>query len=222
MIREHHLSVARTARYFTNGVSSAETTHIWFVLHGYGQLASGMLRWFSGLDPVKHRIVAPEGLHRFYTKGFSGKVGASWMTREDRLSDINDYIHYLNSVYDCIRSETEHEVKTVVLGFSQGAATATRWICNGHAKADHFVLWAGVFPPDVSFDLKKPVFDRMQTWLVCGDKDEFIDKKRLAEQEEALAVHHLRWETIPFEGTHKVAPEPLAILCEKIVQDKSK
>ena len=36
--------------------------------------------------------MAPEGLSRFYLEGFSGKVGATWMTREDRLNDIDNYL----------------------------------------------------------------------------------------------------------------------------------
>ena len=36
---EHHLEVSRTARYWVLGEGTAAPREVWFVLHGYGQLA---------------------------------------------------------------------------------------------------------------------------------------------------------------------------------------
>jgi len=100
MRREHHLPVSRTARYFTIGEPDASLTELWFVCHGYGQLAGRFVRHFESIDAPHRMIVAPEALSRFYVE-VAGKthadthVGASWMTREDRLSDIEDYVEYL-------------------------------------------------------------------------------------------------------------------------------
>ena len=58
-----------------------------YVLHGYGQLAEFFVRKFRELGD-EYLIVAPEGMHRFYLQGSSGRVGASWMTKEDREQDI--------------------------------------------------------------------------------------------------------------------------------------
>ena len=81
----HHLSVEKTARYFTMGEGKANCQYLWIVLHGYGQLASSVIKRFKTLDPDKHFVLAPEGLSRFYWgEGFGGKAVASWMTSEDR------------------------------------------------------------------------------------------------------------------------------------------
>src|ERR1051325_10016453 len=50
----------------------------------------------------RRRLVAPEGLSRFYLseRATERRVGASWMTREDRLAEIADYLGYLDAVYD--------------------------------------------------------------------------------------------------------------------------
>ena len=94
-MEEHHLAATRTARYFTLG-GGAGVHHVWFVLHGYGQLASALLRNFEGLANPSRLIVAPEGLSRFYVDPIASgpaarrRVGASWMTREDRLIEIED------------------------------------------------------------------------------------------------------------------------------------
>ena len=61
---EHHLGVPRTARYFTLGQDSA--SEIWFVLHGYGQLAARFADHFAALDDGTRLIVAPEGLSQRY------------------------------------------------------------------------------------------------------------------------------------------------------------
>lgn len=91
---EHHLTVERTARYWTLGeAESAE--EVWVVLHGYKQLARRFIRRFKPLDNGRRLIVAPEGLSRFYVSPSEGRhgvasvVGATWMTREDRRAEID-------------------------------------------------------------------------------------------------------------------------------------
>ena len=67
--------------------------------------------------------MAPEGLSRFYLDAGAGKVGASWMTKEDRAHEIEDYLSYLEQV----RAAIIPPVPLTILGFSQGVATAARW-----------------------------------------------------------------------------------------------
>ena len=63
---------------------------LWYVLHGYGQLAAPFLEEFRAIDDGTRLIVAPEALSRFYEGDAQARlhkdasVGASWMTREDR------------------------------------------------------------------------------------------------------------------------------------------
>src|ERR671933_2286542 len=105
MMREHHLTVTRTARYVTLGDVHDSLRQVWFVCHGYGQLAARFLRHFEDLNDGHRLIVAPEALSRFYVESGPGTrhadvpVGATWMTREDRLSEIADYVSYLDGLY---------------------------------------------------------------------------------------------------------------------------
>ena len=55
---------------------------------------------FKILNTDKNTIIAPEGLSRFYKNGFYGEVVSSWMTKEDRLNEINDYILYLDTLIE--------------------------------------------------------------------------------------------------------------------------
>ena len=65
-ITMHKIAVERTARYATVGAEPADTTTLWVVFHGYGQLASEFLTTFARQVPNGTRIIAPEGLSRFY------------------------------------------------------------------------------------------------------------------------------------------------------------
>ncbi len=122
---EHHITVARTARYFTIGDPAA--TEIWFVCHGYGQLAARFLKRFEPITEGARLVVAPEGLSRFYVGSGERRdqpVGATWMTREDRLHEIADYVKYLDAVYADVVGDGPAPGRVRALGFSQGAATA--------------------------------------------------------------------------------------------------
>ncbi|MEZ4903841.1 MAG: hypothetical protein R2822_19865 [Spirosomataceae bacterium] len=59
-MQQHHLTIQRTARYFTLGALDTSTQQVWFVLHGYGQLAEFFIKKFDVLDDGKTYIIAPE------------------------------------------------------------------------------------------------------------------------------------------------------------------
>ena len=137
-MRERHIRVARTARYYALGSAGPSLREIWLVCHGYRQLAGRFLRRFSDLDDGTRLIVAPEGLSRFYlhdSEGSHGKevpIGATWMTREDRENEITDYVGLLDAVVDEVSEESGGQItRLTVLGFSQGAHTACRWVAAG-------------------------------------------------------------------------------------------
>ena len=86
------ITVEKTARYITLG--NKEKADVLIVaLHGYGQLSAYFSKNFSKLDQ-RYFIVIPEGLSRFYLSGTCGRVGASWMSKEERLWDIRDNLNY--------------------------------------------------------------------------------------------------------------------------------
>src|SRR5213076_630301 len=180
--QEHHLSVSRTARYFALGTNSGEVGEVWFACHGYGQLAARFLEKLRVLDEGRRHLVAPEGLSRFYLteSPTERRVGATWMTREDRLAEIDDYVRYLDAVYDDVFRRIDRARVTVhALGFSQGAATVSRWTAMGKSRIDRVILWGGEFPPDL--DLARAAFaGRLRAarpTLVYGRSDEYVTAK---------------------------------------------
>jgi len=207
-MQEHHISVSRTARYFTLGNRSG-VAEVWFACHGYGQLASRFLEKLRVLDDGRRYLVAPEGLSRFYLSESptERRVGASWMTRDDRLAEIDDYVRYLDAVYAEVFGSLDRARVTVhVLGYSQGASTVSRWVAMGKAKIDRLTLWGGEFPPDLDLTLDT-VVNRLRAArmsLVYGRSDEYITPKVVSGILERLRQHGIPYEEIPFDGGHEL------------------
>ena len=205
-----NITTQKTARYFLIGKPSEKIKSVLFVLHGYGQLAEDFIKFF---EPIKNEtllIIAPEALNRFYIKGFNGKVGSTWMTKEERESEIKDYVNYLDSVYDeVINLSLLSKIKITVLGFSQGTTAACRWISKGKSKADRLILWGGGVPPDVDLELSKELFNLLQLTIVVGDKDEFISAEQIEKEEKLLKKNNIKYSLVMFEGKHIIKKEIL-------------
>jgi predicted esterase len=205
------LSVPRSARYFTTGADTRTAREIWFVLHGYGQLAGRFLRYFTGLGDDQRTVIAPEALSRFYLEADAReKVGASWMTREDRLTEIDDYVHYLDVVFSEVTRERRPPGGIHVLGFSQGTATACRWLVYGRARADRLILWGGEVPPDLDLVRARERWEHTAVMFVAGSGDRFITPKVLARDEQRLQDYGIGYQVERFEGGHEIRGEVLA------------
>jgi predicted esterase len=217
-MQEHHLSVPRTARYFTLGGSPdgvAGVAEVWFVCHGYAQLAGRFVQHFEPLADASRLVVAPEGLSRFYLEDATvpaaeRKVGATWMTREDRLSEIDDYVRYLDALRAVVlRQVGRAAVHVTALGFSQGAATVSRWAARGAAGVDRLILWAGELPPDLDLAAAAERFRGLRLLLVVGRDDAYITPKIVAREEQRLRSHGIPYEVRCFEGGHEIDEEIL-------------
>jgi predicted esterase len=203
-MQEHHFSTSRSARYFTLG-SPEHAAELWLVCHGYGQLASRFLERFRPLEAERRCIVAPEGLSRFYLTESPAerRVGASWMTREDRRHEIDDYVRYLDALYAEI---VPRNARVTALGFSQGTATVGRWTAFGSARVDRLIVWGGEVPPDLDLADAR-VGERLRAaklTLVFGSRDQFFTPKIVAATESRLREHKIPYELVRFEGGHEI------------------
>lgn len=203
-ITPHALTVSRSARYYTLGKGDANTREVWFVLHGYGQLASQFIRHFRTIDDGTRLIVAPEALSRFYLGEDFKRIGATWMTKEARDAEIQDYISYLNQVAAKTMLDVGAEVRVTVFGFSQGATTASRWITLGGREAHRLILWAGPLAHDLDLIEFGETFSKTDISFVIGNKDHFISPERAEEEMGRLRAKGIDFTFVPFEGTHQM------------------
>jgi predicted esterase len=205
--------VPRTARYYTLGGEPGSPPHTWwFVLHGYAQLAADFIRYFADLAAGHSVVVAPEAMNRFYTVSPDAAparerpVGATWMTREDRESEVADYVEYLDTVFDEVTGGTPSPGAHVnVVGFSQGAATAARWVAHGRVPATHLILWGGLVPPDADLSRGPHSLRGVPLTIVLGSRDHYVSDAALADEVSRLARAGIRASVIRFDGGHAVS-----------------
>lgn len=218
-----NIRVTRTARYAILGRSGPQLREVWFVCHGYAQLAARFIERFRVIAEESRLIVAPEGLSRFYPSSAAGahgpasQIGASWMTSEDRVNEIKDYLRYLDALYDEVFESTDREsVSVCALGFSQGASAVARWVSAGHPRVEQVVLWAGSVPPELSREQASRLSTKGSPLiLVAGTMDKFITEKVLDGQLSALSGLGLRPEVIRFDGTHEIEASVLSEVAAK-------
>jgi predicted esterase len=211
-IAEHALVVPRTARYYTMGPTHGFPREVWFVCHGYGQLASRFLRQFAPLDDGARLVVAPEALSRFYLDPIpqrrhdpAPRIGATWMTREDREAEIADYVAYLEK----LASEVRHPLagaapRVVVLGFSQGTATVSRWLAASEMRVDQLVLWGGSIPPELDLAAWAARLHGAAITLVAGTDDEYATPAAVAVEAERLSAAGVAFSLHRFDGGHSI------------------
>lgn len=209
-MKEQEVRITYKARYYTQGEIKASTKKIWFVLHGYGQLAKFFIKKFNVLSHAGIYVIAPEGLSKFYledvtsrARSGNNRVGATWMTRENRMADIENYITYLNTVY---KNEVPESFpgEITILGFSQGAATATRWAIEGNIIFHQLILWAGVLPPDMNFAKAQEILTDKKLIEVFGKSDPYLNEERLKEVTSLHARLNINPQLIEFEGGHEI------------------
>ena len=219
-MQEHILSVYRTARYALLGDPSGPIEEVWMACHGYGQIASYFLRPFRAVEAPSRLIVAPEGLSRFYLENDAGahhRVGASWMTREMREAEIDDYVRFLDAVYtDVLTRAGTVRARLTAFGFSQGGATVTRWLAQspilGDPPAERLILWGSALPHDLDLGAHRHWLGRAPLTLVTGDDDEYATPERIAAQTDALDEHGITHETVRFAGGHRLDEDVLRTL----------
>jgi len=220
---QRHVQVARTARYAIMGSIEAELTEVWIVCHGHGQLARRFLSRFLPLERPDRLFIAPEALSRYYLSrpvggphAPSAPVGATWMTSEDREVEIQDYVSYLDLLHQEIFSVVDRaKVRLWVLGFSQGTATAARWVAHGNVDADRVVLYSGLLPSELDVERAARLARRSPLTIALGTNDEFARPELIAAQEARLLELGVPHTLIRFDGGHEVLPEVLARITDE-------
>jgi predicted esterase len=206
-VTEGHLAVTRRARFVSLGPAAADARALWIALHGYAQLAARFLREWEPIVDGSTLIVAPEALSRFYLETardgrHADRIGASWLTREDRESEIADTVGYLDSLVDHLCAGLPSAPPIGILGFSQGGAAAVRWVARGRVRPARLVLWGSALPADVPPAAIAAKGTPLDVVLVAGRSDPFVAEAAVSAQSDALAAAGARIRVERFEGAH--------------------
>ena len=213
-MNEIKIKTSKTARVYLTNEITKNTKEVVISCHGYAQLGKFFIKKFEGISNEHRTVIVPEALNKFYWNGMNGRVVASWMTKDDRESEIEDYINYLNQVYEMIKEKNKN-VKIIAFGFSQGSSTISRWISQKNYKIDceRLILWSGSFPIDV---LEENIFKTIPFQYLFGNEDEYYSKVKIIELESTLNKKDIHPDFIEFNGGHKIYEEPLQKLFSQI------
>jgi predicted esterase len=159
-------------------------------------------------------IVAPEALSRAYFEEAKGvrRIGASWMTKEARESEIDDYVHYLDQVADEVLRDITPVPRVEVHGFSQGAAAAARWVTYGRHTVNRLVAWGSPLPPDLDVERLRAKLKDAPLVLVSGNRDHYVDPQQMQAELARLQGLRVPIQFESFAGGHKVDSETLTRL----------
>jgi predicted esterase len=204
------------AHYHLSQEPTFEEKEIWLVMHGYGQLAEFFVRKFKPFFSPERLFVAPEGTNYNYLEGFQGRVGANWMTKHERETAIANNHRLLDGVMDSLLGNYAEKPIINVLGFSQGAATATRWASQWEGKIATLVLWAGGFALDLNMEEARESFGETELILALGDTDELISSDQMQQQRTLISSLGKDVVSLSYPGGHELDPQ----LLEKIINQK--
>jgi predicted esterase len=208
-LKTHSLQTLRTARYCVLAPERGPVREACVLLHGYGQLAEPFLGACAALARPGRVLVAPEALSRFYLRRGTGEVGASWMTKAERASEIGDNLRYLDRLAGELLLEHGRALALHAFGFSQGGATAARWALLGATAVARVTLWGCPFPPDLELARLAPRARGVRFGFVLGDGDTTIERTAFDEGLARLRAHGIEPEVRRFDGGHELEANTL-------------
>jgi predicted esterase len=105
--------------------------------------------------------------------------------------------------------------RIVVLGFSQGTATVSRWLAASEMRADQLVLWGGAIPPELDLAAWSMRLHGAAITLMAGDQDELATPTAVAAEAERLSVAGVAYTLQRYAGGHAIDAEALEQLATR-------
>jgi predicted esterase len=185
--------------------------------HGYAEGADAQLERMRGIPGADAwRLVAIQGLHRFYQRRV-GDVVASWMTRQDRELAIADNIAYVNAVIDAVTLEWPDPPAIVYAGFSQGVAMAFRAAAASPRPVAGVIAVGSDVPPE----LQATSLARIPAALICrGARDAMYATTKFDSDIGRLRAAGAAVTPLSFDGGHEWS-EPVLHAAAAFLRDRS-
>ena len=198
--KEIHYKSSNT--YSTLNHLTERTKTVWFVCHGMGYMSRYFLKYFKGLNPEEHYIIAPQAPSKYYIQP-KMHVGANWLTRDDTESGMDNILNYFDAVLDA--EKIPEAINLIVLGYSQGVSVAMRYLAKRHMQCTQLVLHSGGIPKELSSSDFEYLSEDTKVKLIYGTEDEYLDDDRIKiESARAFELFGDRVSVLPFEGKHVV------------------
>jgi predicted esterase len=196
-----HIQTSVYGRYLVRAPRGNGPFPLLIGFHGYGEDAEANLTMMQHIPGVKQWLCcAMQALHLFYAR--NAKVGASWMTSQDRELRIQENIRYVNAVVSDLKKSYPMSDVLVYFGFSQGTAMACRAALLGQYPPSGVMLLGGDIPPDLN-DL-----NRMSRILIGrGNSDRMYALKKWQQDLSRIEQSQLNVYISTFDAGHKWSDE---------------
>jgi predicted esterase len=203
---EKEVSYTSTNSYHTLNKLTGKTKNVWMVFHGMGYLSKYFINYFSELDSEENYIIAPQAPSKYYQDKHFKHVGASWLTRENTITETKNILNFIDAVFEKELSGLIPNL--IVLGYSQGVSIATRWVARRKLQCNILVLHSGGIPNELQpkdFDfLRKSA----QVIYLYGNRDQYITEARKTEEHlKGSNLFQDRLKIEVFDGIHEVNRE---------------
>ena len=150
-----HIQTSVQGRYLVQKAPGSSPCPMVIGFHGYGENAEVHLDRMQHLKGGENwYCVSIQALHPFYLG--KGKMGANWLTSQDRDFRIKENVEYINKVISNIKKDYLVNDSLVFSGFSQGTAMACRAAVLGDFPAIGVMILGGDIPPEFNHgDLRR-------------------------------------------------------------------
>ena len=207
-IKKNDVVYQASSTYSTLNSLGPETKTVWIVFHGIGYLSRYFLKYFKALPAKENYIIAPQAPSKYYLNDTYTHVGASWLTKENTISELKNVLNYLDQILEQESPINNYQVN--VLGFSQGVSVALRWVCHSRLKCDKLILYAGGIPNELTPEDTAFLMPDTEISLVFGKQDAFLTVERMvAEEKKIERLFGGQVKRVGFEGGHEMRPEVL-------------
>ena len=187
--------------YSTLNTLSSKTKNVIFACHGMGYLSRYFLKYFKGLDSDLNYIIVPQAQSKYYIAPKMKHVGASWLTKENTLKEIENVINYFDSVF---QNENIEGKNLIFIGYSQGVSVVMRYIARKKIFFSKLLLMSGGIPNELTSEDFKYLGDQSEVYYVYGEKDEYINGEFLKLEKNKIKNIFKSVNSISFEGNHQV------------------
>ena len=205
MSREKQVSYQITNTYSVLNRFTEKTKNVWLVCHGIGYLSRYFIRHFNHLDADENYIIAPQAQSKYYLKSDYKHVGASWLTKENTESEIENVLNYLDEVF--MEENLSEAPNLIVLGYSQGVSVATRYLAHRKINCAQLILHSGKIPEELTSKDFAFLKDTKVTYLY-GTQDEYLKKGIIEVEEERMqSLFPNNFEIITYNGGHQFNTE---------------
>ena len=183
---------------------TSKTKNVIFACHGMGYLSRYFLKYFKGLNSDDNYIIIPQAQSKYYIAPKMKHVGASWLTKENTLKEMENIISYFDSV---LSNEKIENLNFIFLGYSQGVSVAMRYLAKRKNIVSKLILMSGGIPKELTPKDFKYLKNKAAIYYVYGDKDEYITEGFLNSEKKRLENLFSNINYIEFDGNHEIKTE---------------